>query len=272
MMSLLLGWLGCWSGDVYIVEGTVVEVHAPGEVVLDHEEIKGLMGAMIMPFPVAEPSLLDGLEPGTRVVARYELGGQGGRLVDVRITGHGPPPALATGPVPVRVGETLAETRLTGHDGAPLVLGPEQTERVAVTFVYTRCPQPEFCPAMVSRLQALQQALGEADGVRIVAVTLDPAFDTVEVLKGYAGLTGAGPRWTFARADDLDALAMRAGLPVMKGEPEIMHGLRLLVLDRGGKLIERYDDARFPIDRVVGQLTTGGPSGDPANSGTVTPE
>lgn len=271
MITLLLGLVGCWRGDVFIVEGTVVEVHPPDEVVLDHEAIPGLMGAMIMPFPVAEPALLEGLSPGTRVVARYALEDSGGKLVAVRVTGQGPAPVMATGPVPVRVGETLAETRLTAPDGTTLSLGRSQTDRVALTFVYTRCPQPEFCPAMTARLQALQQALGEAEGVRIVAVTLDPAFDTPEVLSTHAGRVGAGPRWSFARADDLDALAMRAGLSVMKGEGEIAHGLRLLVLDRGGKLIERYDDARFPIDRVVTQLVTGAPAGDPANSGTVSP-
>lgn len=269
MIPILLGLVACWRGDVYIVEGTVVEVHPPDEVVLDHEEIAGLMGAMIMPFPVADPALLDGLEPGTRVVARYELEDQGGKLINVRITGHGPAPERATGPVPVRVGEVLPETRLTAHDGTPIVLGPNQTDRVALTFVYTRCPQPEFCPAMITRLQALQQALGDATGVRIVAVTLDPAWDTVEVLAGFAGQVGADPRWSFARADDLDATAMRAGLSVMKGEAEIAHGLRMLVLDRGGTLLERYDDAKFPIDRVVTQLTTGAPTGDPANSGTI---
>ena len=44
------------------------------------------------------------------------------------------------------------------------------------------------------------------------------------------------------------------------------------MLDRGGILIERYDDARFPLDRVASQLRTGAPRGDPATSGTVTPE
>ena len=269
MITLLLGLVGCWRGDVFIVEGTVVEVHPPDEVVLDHEDVPGLMGAMIMPFPVADPDLLAGLEPGTRVVARYALEDSGGKLVAVRITGHGPAPAVASGPVPVRVGETIAETRLAAHDGTTIDIGPSQAGRTALTFVYTRCPQPEFCPAMIARLQALQQALGEAEGVRLVAVTLDPEFDTPEVLSAYATAVGAGPRLSFARVDDLDALAMRAGLSVMKGNGEIAHGLRLLVLDRGGKLIERYDDARFPIDRVVSQLTTGAPSGDPANSGTL---
>jgi protein SCO1/2 len=276
-------WLlaACFDGDVYIVEGTVVEV-GPDEVTLDHEPVAGLMGAMVMPFPVADKALLEGLQPGDKVIARYELDEASGKLVQVRVVGHGPVPRPATpeGLVPVRVGERMAPRTLALHGvdlpgGTPLRLGPEQTERVALTFIYTRCPQPEFCPAMIARLQQLQAALGDTtDPVRIVAVTLDPAYDTPQVLSAYAAQVGAGPRWQFARAaeGELDGLAMLAGLPVMpdpEGGPKIGHGLRLLVLDRGGVLLERYDDARFPTDRVVAQLLTGAPTGDPNQSGTA---
>jgi protein SCO1/2 len=280
-------WLlaACFDGDVYIVEGTVVEI-GPDEVTLDHEPVPGLMGAMVMPFPVADKAMLEGLEPGDKVIARYELSESSGKLIQVRVVGHGPVPTAPTpatpeGLVPVRVGERLAPRHLVLQDGSSLVLGPEQTERVALTFIYTRCPQPEFCPAMITRLQQLQAALGEpADPVRIVAVTLDPAYDTPEILSAFAAQVGAGPRWQFAQAaeGELDGLAMLAGLPVMPDPsaepgavPKIGHGLRLLVLDRGGLLIERYDDARFPTDRVVAQLLTGEPKGDPTQSGTSTP-
>ena len=271
MIALLLA--GCYGGDVYIVKGVVVEVHAPHEVVLDHEAIPGLMGAMVMPYEVQDPSMLTDLHPGDQITARYVVREQGSAIVDLRVTGHQPPPTVSDGPVPVRVGDGSAATPLPLSDGTTLVLGPDQVDRVALTFVYTRCPNPEFCPAMIARLQALQQALGDAAGTRIVAVTLDPDHDTLDVLKAYATTVGAGPRWTFARVDQaaLGDLSMRAGLPVMREGGQIAHGLRLLVLDRGGTLVERYDDANFPIDRVVQQLTTGGPAGDPVNSGTVTP-
>jgi protein SCO1/2 len=270
MIGLLLA--ACYGGDAYIVKGAVVEVHAPREVLLDHEAIPGLMGPMVMPFEVDDPALLDGLKPGDLVTARYVVRQQGSGITDLRVTGHGPPPEVSTGPAPVRVGERIAATPLPLDDGTTLTLGPDQPDRVALTFLYTRCPNPEFCPAMVARLQALQQALGEPEGARIVAVTLDPDHDTLDVLRDYGKNVGAGPRWRFGRLDvgPLADLSMRAGLPVMRENGEIAHGLRLLVLDRGGTLIERYDDANFPIDRVVQQLTTGAPLGDPANSGTVT--
>ncbi|MEZ4240735.1 MAG: SCO family protein [Myxococcota bacterium] len=277
----LLALLACGGGDAYIVEGTVVEVHPPREVVLDHEAIAGLgMPAMVMPFDVADPALLDGLTPGTEIVARYKVAESGSAIVRVRVTGHHPL-AQAEGPVPLRVGEQLPAVTLQGADGEPVVLGPEQGARTVLTVLYTRCPRPEFCPATVARLAALDQALGDTEGVRIVAVTLDPAFDTPEVLTAYGEQVGATARWSLARLEGqgLDDLAMRAGLPVLRDQPgedgestDIAHGLRVLVLDADGTLIERYDDLRFPLERVVQQLRTGAPKGDPSVSGTVTPE
>ena len=58
-------------------QGSVVAVDAAaGEVTLDHGEIPGLMGAMKMSFPVADPRLLEGLAPGQAV--EFDLEYRGG--------------------------------------------------------------------------------------------------------------------------------------------------------------------------------------------------
>jgi hypothetical protein len=67
-------------------------------------------------------------------------------------------------------------------------------------------------------------------------------------------------------------LAMYGGLQALaQADGSIAHASRLVILDRGGRLVERYDDTRFPLDRVVTQLTTGGPDMPPGVSGTLTP-
>lgn len=271
IVPLLAVLLACWGERAYIVEGTVVEVTRPGEVVLDHKEIPGLMGAMVMPFDVADPALTQGLVPGHRVVARFEILESGGVLTKLRVTGKGPPPEkVDDGPAPVRPGEVLPALDVPTADGSVIRVGEGQDERLAVAFLYTRCPIPEFCPAVVSRLQALQPRLGE--GQRILTITLDPEHDTPDVLKAFAEQVGADPaRWRFGRLDPeaLSELALRSALPVVRDGAEIVHGLRLLVLDRGGRLVERYDDNGWPLDRVVEQLATGGPPAPAGAHGTI---
>jgi protein SCO1/2 len=257
-LSLLLVLLGCWGANAYIVEGTVVEVRG-GEVVLDHEPVDGLMPAMVMPFEVADPELLGTLEPGHRVVARYELLDGGGQLTKLRITGKGPAPEAALGPEPLQPGEGLPPVTLPGHRGEPVQVGLGQGVPTALTFLYTRCPLPEACPALVARLQALDQALGDHPA-RIVAVSLDPAHDTPEVLAAYAESQGLGPRWHLVRAEpeQIDTLAMSAGMTVLRDQGEggndIVHGLRVLALDERGELKARFDDVRFDLDALTEAL------------------
>ena len=49
---------------VGVVIATVPRV---GRLIVNHEEIKGFMAAMEMSYPVAPPSLLDGLNPGDKI-------------------------------------------------------------------------------------------------------------------------------------------------------------------------------------------------------------
>jgi protein SCO1/2 len=279
-MIVALWLLACTGGDTYIVEGTVVEIHGPNEIVLDHDPIHGpggvmYMDRMTMPFAVRDAHLAKGLVPGDRVTARLVVEQDGTHLEAIRVTGKGvlPPPAEGTPPLPLRAGEILERVDVEVEDGTSVVIGDGQGIATAVAFVYTTCPLPEFCPAVVTRLQSLQEKIGT--DARIVAITIDPEHDTTAVLAEFASKVGAKKEtWRFGRLppDRLEPLAWRAALSVTRDGTAIEHGLRLLVLDRDGRLVERYDDARWPIDRVAEQLRTGGPPAPDGTSGTVTPQ
>jgi len=64
--------------------GIVVSIDAPhGKVVLDHGQVPGVMGAMKMSFQVANPRLLEGIEPGDRV--EFEIEHAGGQYLVTEI-------------------------------------------------------------------------------------------------------------------------------------------------------------------------------------------
>ena len=250
--SLLALLLACWGQNAYIVEGTVVKVEGE-RVVLDHEEVAGLMPAMTMPFSVAEPVMLEGLRPGDQVVARYEVKERGGVLTKLRVTAHGPPPT-ARGPMPLQPGQQLPGYDLPSHRGGTVRVGQGQGRTTILTFIYTRCPLPEACPAVMMKLLSVEQAL-DASGsdARIVAVTLDPDHDTPEVLAAYAAEKGVGARWDLVRMEkkDLETLAMLAGMAVLEQGGQIVHGLRTLLLDPDGKLVERYDGLDWEAEALA---------------------
>ena len=67
-----------------------------------------------------------------------------------------------------------------------------QGKVVVISFMYTRCTST--CPPTISSLRRLQRALGGRAGrdVFLYSITLDPAYDTPDVLNGYARTVEAG--------------------------------------------------------------------------------
>ena len=272
-LSLVLLLTACNGANEYIVEGTVYEKPSPTRIVVDHNDIPGFMPAMVMPFDVKDPAILADVDPGETIVARLQMEPQGAFLEKVRVTGTGiiPETYAAVGTNAVLPGAMLPTMQVPVHDGSVWTIGPGQPEPTAITFIYTRCPIPDYCPLTMSRMAQLQSELGGTG--RILGITLDPDFDTNEILSAYAASHGAhAGEFALGRLgeEDLAELAKAAGLSVDASDGEILHGLRLMVTDGNGALIERYDDNRYPIDRVVSQLKTGQPTAPPGSEGTMT--
>jgi protein SCO1/2 len=240
----------------YPLTGRVVEIRGPTEVVVAHDAVPGFMDAMTMPFRLDAP--VDGLRPGDRIAA--ELVTEGGtRLEHVTVTGHEDleqPPDLAPGQE-VPVGAIFPPTDIQLAVGSPVTIGQGQQGRFAVTFFYTRCPIPEYCPLTISRLQALQPEL--PPGARILAITLDPEFDSRGTLKEFGEAHGAQPgKWDFGKVPEevLVGLAEKAGLETAgDGKIGIVHDVVLLVLDQDGRLIRRYRDNKWDQAELVRLLT-----------------
>lgn len=69
-----------------------------------------------------------------------------------------------------------------------------------VDFIFTRCKGP--CPLMAENMRIVYDTFYGNDKVQIVSISVDPEYDSLEVLKQYAidkGVTD--DRWNFLRAD-----------------------------------------------------------------------
>lgn len=78
---------------------------------------------------------------------------------------------------------------LVDTEGRPRGLGDFRGDYVLLSFGYTHCP--EVCPTSLLKATQVRRALeGEADRLRIVFVTVDPARDTAEILARYVGAFG----------------------------------------------------------------------------------
>ena len=224
------------------------------EMLVKHDDIKGFMPAMTMPYKVKDLSLLEGRVAGDLITATLEVGKTDAVLTAVTKTGHAdiaPTPATQTlSPIKVLTeGDTIPEEILFDQDGKARPFSSFRGHTVALTFSYTTCPMPDFCPLMDRNFATVQVALKkspELSHVRLASVTIDPVRDTPAILKAHAATLKADPAmWTFLTGDEanLSHFAAQFGLAVVRNDKDandISHTLRTVVIDGDGKIVKTF--------------------------------
>jgi len=118
---------------------------------------------------------------------------------------------------------------------------------ILVSFIFTTCNGT--CPATTSRMAKIQEHFHQRGllerGVRLVCISLDPARDTPEVLRGYMRLYEAdSSSWSFLTGPpDNVAKAIAAwgmwAKPAANGQLD--HPSRIFLVDRKGQIREIYN-------------------------------
>ena len=160
----------------------------------------------------------------------------GGLLwLNMRLTGRG---LFGTTPLPVLT--QLPDFRLVESHGQKLGLTDLRGKVWIADFIFTRCPGP--CPRMSSRMAALQRDLRREQGLRLVSISVDPEFDTGEVLAKYASQYQADAgRWFFLTGDKtaIHHLA-KSGFLVGGVDDVILHTTRFVLVDGLGRVRGYY--------------------------------
>jgi protein SCO1/2 len=210
------------------------------------------MPKMTMPFTLKNKKLLDKVRPGDEVEGSLQVIYEGGEVKDVDLTDlsitHAAPstpsaPATVSPSDPLKPGDVVPDFAVTTQEGRTLRLSDLKGEVVILTFIYTRCPLPEFCPAMDAKFADLARRIStvpaRAERLRLLSVSFDPEHDSPEILAAHAHRQGAKPPlWTFAVASykELAKIAGPLGLTYEPATREIAHNLRTAVIGPDGKL------------------------------------
>ncbi len=148
-------------------------------------------------------------------------------------------PAVPPAGTAIKEPVLMSGYQLVDQTGAPTSLAESFAGHVTLVFFgYTRCP--DVCPLTMARLAHAYTELGEPDDLRVVMVTVDPGFDTPEVLSKYVdrfhpdfvALTGSNTQIAEA------ALAFYVGFGGV--DATITHTDTVAVLDRQGRMRYLY--------------------------------
>ena len=272
--AIVLVALGCACTRTrqYELRGQVLAVDSVRhEITVKHDDIKGFMPGMTMPFKVRDASLVAGRTPGELIRATLVVEDSAAYLKAIERTGLAP---LADVPAPRAVltpldpGDSIPDAAFVDQDGRPRRLTDWRGQALAVTFIYTRCPVPDFCPLMDRQFAAVQKAVAEDSPLRgrvhLMSVSFDPAFDTPAVLKQHAVARGADPaRWSFltGEREDIDRFAGHFGVSITRegtNTPEILHTLRTAVIDARGRLSQVLSGNDWKAEELLEALRSAG--------------
>jgi protein SCO1/2 len=247
----------------YRVEGMVVSIQSdPPAMSVAHRSVPGLMPAMTMPFRLENEQQLRGLTPGTRLSFDLHLHKGRSKVRDIRVWSVRQQDEDVLIPVAeekLSIGQTVPDFELTDQSGRPWRLSDLRGRVAVVNFLYTRCPLPDVCPRLAAGFASIQRKFAERipASLMLVSITLDPRYDTPDVLSRYSASVGArSPGWRFLTGTDqqVTEVARRFGLLHWAEEGLIVHSSYTAVIGRDGRLAALVEGSSFPLEQLASLL------------------
>ena len=252
----------------YELKGKVVIVEPEKHLVtIKHEDIKGYMPGMTMPFTVRSDSDFEMLVPNADITATLVVDGSQSWLenlfVVVKQGENGAAPVAA---MQAKEGDEVPDFALINQDAKEIRIRNYRGKTLLLTFIYTRCPLPEFCTLMSNNFAQIDRQLGDEPELyaktHLLSISIDPEFDKPEVLRSYgAAHTERYERETFAHWEfatgtehQVKEIAQYFGLRYFPDNDQIIHGLRTVIVGPDGKVVKVYTGNEWKPEDVVEEL------------------
>ena len=108
-------------------------------------------------------------------------------------------------------------------------------------FIFTSCPGP--CPIMSNNMRTLYRQYKLHPDLQFISISVDPEYDTQEVLKNYADANGVNDqRWKFLRADMKAVKKLSTdGFMFMSESLPAGHSVKFVLIDQNGDVRQYYN-------------------------------
>lgn len=170
--------------------------------------------------------------------------------------------ACGTDGIETNMSETVPDFSYTSQDNESFGLDDLKGEWWIADFIFTNCTT--VCIPMTNNMVALQNDLDDAGlDVELVSFSVDPDYDTPEVLTEYAESYGADlSNWNFLTGYDFDTISelsvktfKQAILAPGPDSDQVTHGTRFFLINPEGEIVKSYDGAQSDsIQEIVDDL------------------
>ena len=237
---------------------------------VEHEDIRGFMPSMTMPFSVRDSKQIAGMRSGDAISFRLAVTDDDSWIDQIRKINADevrlPAPTATTrstidDSARLREGEMMPPFELTDQNGERITLETFRGHPFVLTFIFTRCPIPNFCPLMSKNFAVLQNAIKNGSGTlaqtRLLSISFDPDFDTPQILKSYAEHEQADWKiWAFATGEKskIDNLTRAFSVFVQAEAGTISHGLGTALIGEDGKIARIWRGNGWSPSEVIGEI------------------
>ena len=248
----------------YELKGKVVMVEKDKHLVtIAHDEVQGLMPAMTMPFTVPNQADIDYIAPEDQLTATLVVDGSQSWLENLFVVRTSGNPNVAL-PTEAKEGDEVPNYVLKNQDGKQIKLNDYRGKALLVTFIYTRCPLPEYCTLMSDNFAEVDRQLQQTPDVynktHLLSVSIDPAYDTPQVLRSYGAAhtqryqEETFKHWEFASGEEVKKMAEFFGLTYVAEKDQIVHGLKTVIVKPDGKVGKVYSGNEWKPEEIVNEL------------------
>ena len=259
--------LCCGNKKRYDLKGKVVAVEREKKLVtISHEDIKGYMPAMTMPFTVPSESDLQIVAPDDQVSATLVIDGSHSWLEDLIITRQSANPSLMPAVVYAKEGDEVPNFTLRNQDDREIRIHNYRGKALLLTFIYTRCPVPDYCTLMSNNFAQIDRELEKDQDLyaktHLLSISIDPEYDTPKVLRSYGAAhteryqNETFVHWEFATGtkEQVKKAAEFFGLTYFPEQDQIIHSLRTVIVNPDGKVAKIYHGNDWKPEEVVAEL------------------
>lgn len=244
--------VSCTTEATYQVVGTVTEILLEtNTIVVKHDSIPDFMMPMTMPFKVLDLNEIKNLSTGDSVHFRLIWTDDKPYAQNFQVVGKGKESVdeddfWEEESFQKSFGDVIDNGTFLDEKGNPVQLMESDGKFRIISFIFSRCPMPNMCPAVVFKNQYLASAFKDNPKVELIMISFDYAYDSPKVLMEKYGLTVSSyPNWHIwssqNHSSDIMWLAKQTGFEFWGVEQnQIGHNLRTIILDPNRRWLKTY--------------------------------
>jgi len=245
---------GVSSIPIYDVTGVIHEIRSSeNKLLINHEEIKGFMSKMTMLLNVHESVNINNFENGDSVnfklfitdqnhfTINYNKVGKSNTIINNEIDDELFEDNLYS---QREVGEYLDNATFLDLNGNEVSLDDIEGQIKMISFIFSRCPIPNMCPAVIRNNQYLAS---QFDNIKLIIISFDYLYDTPKIMsKNYKFIEETNSNIIFLSSykhlDDLYQFTEQVGYEFWGVEKdEIGHQNRHVIVNNDSKILNYFD-------------------------------